>query len=423
MRYLLDIVYLTLIIAVSPWLIFKSITTGKYRQGFAEKFFGRVPRSGDDRPRLWIHAVSVGEVNLLGHLIDELRGARADLEIVLSTTTRTGMELARKKYPELPLFYCPLDFSWSTSAALKRIRPSRLVLAELELWPNLIDAACRAGVPVTVINGRLSENSFRGYRRIRPFVAPVVAKIDRILAQDETYAERFVALGAKSENVFVTGSMKYDGANTDRNDPRAVELRTLVGLTDTDRVFLAGSTQEPEEQAALDTFAALADKWPDLRLIIVPRHPERFASVARILDASGHSWRRRSDLEEQGPLSDQTRILLVDTIGELGSWWASAQLAFVGGSFGNRGGQNMLEPAAYGAAVSFGPNTRNFRDIVAALLQADAAQVVDDPADLTRFVRRALEEPQFADRLGRNARELVQSQLGATARTIELLID
>jgi 3-deoxy-D-manno-octulosonic-acid transferase len=327
------------------------------------------------------------------------------------------------------------------------------VLAELELWPNLVAAARGAGARVAVINGRLSQRSFNGYRRIRPLAASLLTKIDLVAAQDETSASRFLALGARPETVHVTGSMKYDGAVTDRGNPATARLARLAGFAADDVVFFAGSTQEPEEEAALAVFRELLPRWPSLRLVLVPRHPDRFPAVARLLDAAGIAWQRRTvlggDGEEKGdsphlperpaanlrsvPGSAQKgtgyplgaffapRVLLVDVVGELGAWWGTAQIAFVGGSLGNRGGQNMIEPAAYGAAVCFGPNTRNFRDIVAAMLAHDAAVVVAGQAELLGFVRRCLENPAEAAALGQRARQLVLSQLGATDRTFALL--
>ncbi|MBN2021374.1 MAG: 3-deoxy-D-manno-octulosonic acid transferase [Pirellulales bacterium] len=381
---------------------------------------GTVPAKIGAVPRFWLHAVSVGEVNLLTRLVEEIDRGDSGVECVISTTTKTGMDLARRKFPGHTVFYCPLDFSWAVRQAMRRARPDVLVLAELELWPNLIRAAGEAGARVAVVNGRLSPRSFRGYRWIRPLVARVLRRIDLVAVQDEQYAERFRALGARAETVHVTGSMKYDGARTDRANPATRRLAELAGIGPDDVVFLAGSTQEGEEAAALAAFGQLADAWPRLKLILVPRHPERFDAVARLLDESGVDWRRRGELERRPP-GLGTRVFLIDAVGELGAWWGTARVAFVGGSFGRRGGQNMIEPAAYGAAVSFGPNTWNFRDVVATLLARDAAVVVPDAPALAQFVRRCLEEPDYADALGRRARQTVAAQLGATERTVRLL--
>ncbi len=418
MRYLLNVVYLLLLMAVFPWLVWQALRKGKYREGFAAKFLGLVPGREGDETCLWIHAVSVGEVNLVRPLLDELRRRRPEWKCVLSTTTMTGMALAKKRYPELDLFYCPLDFSWAVAAAMGRIRPNVLALAELELWPNLIATARRRGAKVAVVNGRLSENSARGYGRIRPVAGSILRGIDLLAVQDETYAKRFRHLGAAEDSLHVTGSMKYDGAETERTNEATTRLRDLWGIAEDDRVLLAGSTQAPEETLALDTYLQLAESHPELRLALVPRHPDRFETVAEMLDGRGVAWQRRTELELGNAAA---RILLVDVIGELGAWWGTAEIAYVGGSMGPRGGQNMIEPAAYGAAVSFGPNTRNFRDIVSAMLARDAAVVVHDGDELTDFVRRCLEIPQYRRQLGGRAQELVNKQLGATGRTLTLL--
>jgi 3-deoxy-D-manno-octulosonic-acid transferase len=330
---------------------------------------------------------------------------------------------------------------------MRRVRPALLVLAELELWPNLIAAAKEAGARVAIINGRLSDHSFPRYRRIRPLVSRVLRQIDLIAAQHRESAERFCILGAAPDRVHVTGSLKYDGAQTDRDNARTTALRQLAGFADNDIVFLAGSTQEPEEQIAIDIFRRLSLDHPHLRLVLVPRHHERFDTVAELLNASGIVWQRRTALDSQPPAlpgviatanpsqapqaiapkkppakpGAAARVLLVDTIGELSAWWGTATIAFVGGSFGSRGGQNMIEPAAYGAAVSFGPNTWNFRDIVANLLAAGAAMMVRDASELDAFVRRCLDDPQFAAALGDRAQALVRNQLGATERTVQLI--
>jgi 3-deoxy-D-manno-octulosonic-acid transferase len=427
---LLDLCYLLLILVSLPWLVKEAVTKGKYREGFAARFLGFVPRRVSTKKCLWFHAVSVGEVNLLEPLLKKIKAQHPDWECVVSTTTKTGMALAKKKYAGLTVFYCPLDFTWATASAMRRIRPDVLVLAELELWPNLIRAAKRRGAKVAVINGRLSEHSHKGYRRIRFFIGRLLRKLDVIAVQDETYAGRFADLGADENSLPITGSMKYDGAETDRKNAKTVRLARLAGIAEDDVVFLAGSTQSPEEEAAIGIFKRLADEFPRLKLILVPRHPERFAEVAALLDQSGAAWRRRTTLDSPHPRplspeergeSSMPRILLVDCVGELGAWWGTAQIAFVGGSFGQRGGQNMIEPAAYGAAVSFGPNTWNFRDIVTAILDHQAAVVVKDERELETFVRRCLSKPAYSVELGRRAQSLVQAQLGATDKTLRLL--
>lgn len=420
MGYLLNLLYLAAILVASPYLLYAAIRYGKYREGWRQKLLGSVPiRSGKNRC-IWLHAVSVGEVNLLAPLIARWDAQYPDWECVISTTTLAGYALARKRYAPRTVFYCPLDFTWSVGRAIRRMRPDLLVLAELELWPNLVAAAKQAGAKVAIINGRLSDKSLRGYQRVGFLARRTLEQIDLVAAQNEEYAQRFRQLGALPSAVAVTRSIKFDGAIADRQNAATKRLAALAGIEETDQVFLAGSTQEPEESLAVAVYSKLVAQHPKLRLILVPRHPERFEEVARMLEKSGVPWQRRSLLESEGP-KPQARILLVDTIGELTAWWGTAAIAFVGGSLGKRGGQNMIEPAAYGAAVCFGPNTRNFRDVVEMLLAREAAVVVQDGTELKDFVRRCLENPDYALVLGQNARALVLEQLGAADRTVELL--
>jgi 3-deoxy-D-manno-octulosonic-acid transferase len=350
----------------------------------------------------------------------ELSSRRPELQFVITTTTQTGYALAQKKYAQHVVSYCPLDFSWAVKAALCRLRPDLLVLAELELWPNLIVAARRHDIPVVVVNGRLSAASHRGYQRIRWAIAPVLRQLTAVAVQNRDYADRFVNLGTPRNKVTVTGSIKFDNAKTDRENPQTLSLRNLVGLGSDQTVFLAGSTQEPEESLTLKTYAQLQARYPHLRLVVVPRHPERFDEVHQLLAAGGLQYLRRSQIDCPVSAADW-QVLLVDTVGELGAWWGVADIAFVGGSMGTRGGQNMIEPAAYGAAVCFGTNTRNFRDVVSMLLAVNAAVVVRDGGVLSQFVSRCLDEPQFARRLGERAQSLVVRQRGATARTVDIL--
>jgi 3-deoxy-D-manno-octulosonic-acid transferase len=293
-----------------------------------------------------------------------------------------------------------------------------LVLGELEIWPNLIRICSQQQVSVAVVNARLSENSFRGYHKIRFLIGPILRQIDLIASQNQTYADRFMALGAHPNTTVVTGSIKFDGAETDRANPRTQSLRQLAGIQDSDVVLLAGSTQSPEEQIALNCYLKLKPEFSNLRLIIVPRHPARFDIVAKTIRNSKTRFTRRSQLMA-GMIAEP--VLLVDTIGELSAWWGISTVAFVGGSMGNRGGQNMIEPAAYGAAVCFGPNTRNFRDIVEQMLRNNAARVVSSESELLQFVRKCLESDSFAASLGLRAKNLVRDNAGALNKTIQLI--
>lgn len=424
-RICLNFCYLLLLLLFSPFLLYAALFKGKYREGFCQKFLGdaplkKKPESPSSR-RIWIHAVSVGEVNLASVILKEWEKRNPNFEFIVSTTSRTGMELARKKFVGKTVFYAPLDFSWAVKRALKRIQPDFLVLMELELWPNLLLAAEKMNIPIWIMNGRLGEKSFRNYSRIRPLMRRILRTLAFVTTQDEVGAERFLALGLEKDRVVNVGSIKYDGAVSDRKNEKTQTLAALWSVQPEDKIFLVGSSQNPEEEMALNAFKKLKPAHPELRLILVPRHAERFAEVGKLLEKSGLEFLKRSEITENTPESVRRKpILLVDVIGELGAWWGTSFVGFVGGSMGNRGGQNMLEPAAFGTAVSFGPNTWNFQDIVSSLLASKAAVVVHDGEEMCEFVRKCLEEPEFAETLGRNARELVAKQQGALQRTLDL---
>ncbi len=423
--WLLNICYLLLVTAVSPILVYRMVRFGKYRQGWQQKLFGRLPVPSQSGDRVWLHAVSVGEVLQLQSVVDCLRKQHPGNCFVITTTTVTGFDVAKNKFPNDHVCYFPLDFSWAVKRALKQIQPKLVVLVELELWPNFIFEVHKQQIPLTLINGRISENSFRGYYRLRRFISHVLKQFDMLAVQNPTYRDRLLALGAESEKVHVTGSIKFDGVTTDRKNPRTAELRQFFGIKENEAVLIAGSTQPPEEDAAITTWNQLKTEFPNLRLILVPRHKERFEEVAQLVT---ETWKlpliRRSQPETSTePVSGSgPPILLLDTLGEPNACWGLADIAFVGGSLTfKRGGQNMLEPAAYGATVLFGPSTRNFRDVVEMLLEADAARVVADADELTRTVGYFLQNNDEARTMGENAQKLVLSHQGATAATAQLL--
>jgi 3-deoxy-D-manno-octulosonic-acid transferase len=424
---MLDVAYLLLATVALPWVVWRRLSGRRPVAAPWTRFRGHVGglASAQDAPRIWMHGVSVGEVQLLAVLAAEIRRQATDggrvPDLVVSSSTTTGLELAAARFGVDRAFPCPLDFSWAVSRALERVRPDLLVLGELELWPNLLAAATRLHVPVVVVNGRISARSAAGYARIAPLARRMLGQVALVAARSEVDAERFRSLGARE--VVVTGSLKFDGVRGDRRAAEVQSLFRLAGFRDEDPVFLAGSTQDPEERLAAEAFLALRETHPGLRLVIVPRHVERCDDIAALLERRGLRFQRRSRLEAEGA-DPVARVLLVDTTGELAWWWGTATVAFVGGSLdGRRGGQNMLEPAAYGAAVAFGPYTRNFRDEVRRLLDADAACVVEDGSALTAFVARCLGEPAWAEALGRRAATLVASQRGATSATARLVLD
>jgi 3-deoxy-D-manno-octulosonic-acid transferase len=423
LRLLLDLSYLAFLTALAPFLAYRRWALGKPVAGLRDKLAGRITRRHPDRPCVWFHAVSVGEVLQIQSLVGEFAARHPDHELLITTTTGTGFKVACEKFPQHTVAYWPFDFSWAVERALRSVSPRQVVLVELELWPNFLAAAKRLQIPVALINGRLSAKSFRGYRRVRPLVRSSLESLAAIGVQTSEYAERFAVLGAPARRLVITGNIKYDRAQADRRNGKTLELRRSFGIGDGEVVFIAGSTQEPEEEFALRAWEALSRDFPTLRLILVPRHKERFDDVAQLVTSRGHTLLRRShssSTSQPSALSPQPACLL-DTLGELAACWGLADIAFVGGSLTQRGGQNMLEPAGYGAAVLIGPNTWNFKDIVQQLLQRNAAVVVHSADELRDTVRRLVLDAGERQRLGSVACEFVLTQQGATAKTLDLL--
>jgi len=426
-----DFLYCLALSTVSPLVVYRMARYGRYRRGLRQKLFGIRPEDITDQEAgeagepiggfVWFHAVSVGEVNLIAGLVAAYRREHPDHPLVITTTTDAGYDLARSRFANETVCFCPLDFSWAVRQTLRTLRPQLLVLAELELWPNLIREATAAGCRVAVANARLSPRSGRRYQRFGRLLAGTFGRLAWIGCQDEETAARFLACGANPAAVEVTGSIKFDNAPDTRDTPDVHRLARWVGLDPWHQVLIAGSTQAGEEAAALDTYQTLSCEHRQLRLILVPRHRERFDEVAALVRARGYQVRRRGEVSPPAEHWSPTTVVLIDTIGELRHWWGVGRVAFVGGSFGARGGQNMLEPAGYGNAVCFGPNTENFREIADRLLRDRAAVRLTTPADLTRFVADCLDSPPAADDLGRRARAVIHNHRGATAKTVRRL--
>lgn len=420
MAYLLNVVYLAAWVCLAPWLCWQARVKKKPARALWTKWLGWVahPKLDGARPVVWFHGVSVGEIHLLRQVLARFRERFPGWQCVVSTTTSTGYDEACKHFADLPVVFWPFDFTWAVNKALSTIKPALVVLSEGEMWPNFVWAAKKQGVKLALINGRMSPRSARRFRRFRWLLSGVFGRLDWIGAQNDEYRSHYEALGAR--HVVTTGNIKYDGVNTDRKNVKTQAMRTLLGISSDQLVWVAGSTQDPEESLAIDIYRRAKEKHPELRLILVPRHPERFAEVARLLERSGVPSVRRSEISGSPP--GQDTILLVDTIGELGAIWGLADLAFVGGSLdGKRGGQNMIEPSAYGAAVLFGPHTWNFKQTVADLLASDAALQIANGTALDAEVLRLLEDAAERQRLGAAARAFVLSQQGATGRTLDEL--
>lgn len=423
MRRLTDLIYLTLLLALAPIILYRVLRHGRYRRGLREKLLGQLSRPDGTRPLVWFHAVSVGEIIQLQKVVEQFRHDTQDgFEILITTSTDSGFDLACSRFHDCTVTWFPLDFSWAVSRALRRVQPDLVVLMELELWPAFLAACSSREIPVAIVNARLSERSSDRYQLIRRWMNPVLSRLALVAAQSPAAAARLHSLGVRKEVLHVTGSIKFDGVQSDRRNPATIRLRTLLAIPEHAQVLVCGSTQDPEELLGLRIWRHLRQEVPDLHLILVPRHQERFEQVARLVQDSGLPLLRRSAPDTEAGTADAGTVRLLDTIGELGACWGLADIAFVGGSFGSRGGQNMIEPAAYGAAVMFGPQTRNFRDVVRILHEADACRELVDESDFRTAVQELLRDSSRREQLGRNAAAVVNSQQGAVSRTSAMLI-
>lgn len=414
-----NLALLVALVLAAPWWLFKMATTHKYRQGLLHRL-GRVPpslASADPRPVLWLHAVSVGEVLAVSRLVAELDCAFPALRLLISTTTRTGQDLARQRFGAARVFYCPLDLPWAVRAYLRALRPQILILAETEFWPNLLTGAFRRNIPVAVVNARISDRSWPRYRRLRRLWRPYLSRLDRVLAQSPTDAQRLIGIGCLPARVSVSGNLKFDVRAAAEAEATRELRRRATGL----RFVVAGSTVEGEEAALLDAWPRFLAADPNFALVLAPRHPERFPAVAALLQNSGLDWSRRSLWPSQpaAPLAPG-QIVLLDTIGELASVYSLASVAFVGGSLVPAGGHNPLEPAQFAVPIVIGPHYANFRAIVDDLLAHDALRIARKDT-LAATLVDLLRDPAQAAALGHRARQVFDRQSGATARSLAAL--
>jgi 3-deoxy-D-manno-octulosonic-acid transferase len=425
-----DIAWGLILTASAPVWLLHPKARRKVRRALSERMGQGVTRDVSAGPAVMIHAVSLGEINATRALIRMLADARPELRFVVSTTTDTGFARGNELYgsePKVTLVRYPLDFSSAIRRVLDALRPAAVVLMELEVWPNFLRHCQQRNIPVLLINGRLTESSYRNYRLGRPVVSRMFARLAALCAQDETYAQRFVALGAPTDRVRVTGTMKFDNAQVADTIDGADDLGRAVGLQSAaERVWVCGSTGPGEEKLVLDAYTALRQKSGDLRLVIVPRHPERFDEVANLIQERFPLVRRSTRPSPQMRHDAPPAVILGDTMGELRKFYSLADVVFVGRSLVDLGprqhGSDMIEPAALAKPVVVGPYTTNFAEVMRRLSEADAVRVVSSGEELGRQVEAVLASPADASAMGRRAQDVVRREQGATARNVEVIL-
>lgn len=410
-----------------PKLLLDAWRHGKYISGLGERL-GSVSNSSADKPVIWIHCVSVGEVQAARPLVHALSREFPAHSIFVSTVTITGQAVAREVFKELAsrVFYFPIDWSWTVRRVLNSINPALVLIMETELWPNFLRECRTRDIPVAIVNGRLSEKSFSRYKWVPSFFSKVINHLSLALMQTEADAERMRKLGLVSERVTVCGNVKFDAGEEDHSRSLTDELTTRFGFSNSRPVIVAASTHEPEERIIFESFRKLHQTpKSDVRLVIAPRHPERFSAVAALLQDSGFSCVRRS-----APIADSDRdadIVLFDSIGELRSLFPIASIVFVGGSLAPVGGHNILEPAAVGACIVTGPHTQNFDEIVRtfnsrnAMVQLGFEENGTVPGTLSSVFAELLNDRAKCNELGRRGKALIEENRGATSCIIEHL--
>jgi 3-deoxy-D-manno-octulosonic-acid transferase len=404
-----------------PYWIFQMARHGKYRAGLAERL-GRVPARlrlpTAAEPAIWVHAVSVGEVLAVAGLVEELQRRFPRHRIFVSTTTDTGQALARKRFGEANVFYFPMDFAFAIRGYLRALQPRLVIIAETEFWPNFLRLAHASGARIAVVNARISDRSLPRYRRWRGLLRGVLDHVDLLLAQTAEDAARLREIGATEERVRVAGNLKFD-IPVPAAPAVVAMLRKSLAATEARPVLVCGSTVDGEEPLLLKAFENVLVPHPRAMMVLAPRHPERFAVVAALLEQMSIRFSRRSvwNGEDLGG-----GVLLLDTIGELAALYALADIAFVGGSLVPRGGHNILEPAQRGVPIVVGQHTENFRDIVSLFRSRNAVRVAG-PAELPLVFLELLANDHDEERraLGQRAAETMRSQVGATALTVSAL--
>ncbi len=411
MYALYNLLLVLMTVLLSPVILFKLITVPKYRGGISQKL-GRVRKKvkrviGGTRP-IWVHAVSVGEVMAAHPLIRELKKKYPGKKLILSTVTVTGNYTARQRVPEADaVFFFPFDYPWIVRRVIRRINPSIVLVAETELWPNFFRELTRAGIPSALINGRISVSSYKNYLRFKGFFSQVFRQVTLFCMQSAEDAQRIRDIGAPPERVMITGNLKFD-QKIQTAAARPVPLRAGS------KVITAGSTHRGEEAALLDVFRRLRTKFPELVMIIAPRHPERFDEVEGLVYGAGFDCQRRTRIK-----SEIKDVLLLDTIGELRSFYGICDIAFVGGSLVKVGGHNLLEPAAMKKPVIFSRYMYNFKEISEALISAGGGILVKDKQELYVEADKLLSDRAYAKQIGDHAFKVIEANSGAAKRTID----
>ncbi len=408
-----DLVFILFMLVSLPVYLFKR----KFHRGFLRRF-GVIPKEVRFNSPIWVHAVSVGEAISVRGLIEELRKIYPSKNFVISTVTPTGNKIARSIAGESDFVtYLPFDISFITSRVIKKIKPSIFIIAETELWPNLIESLNRHKISIAVLNARISDASFKGYSAIKYLIKPTLNKINIFCAQSKGDSFKLTALGVMPDRVEVTGNMKFDQNIKLPQDAKG--YRGLLGLKEGEALLVAGSTHPAEEETLLGAYHELLISFPHLRLLLAPRHPERSDEVNNLVNHSGFAPQKVSELNFKRPCSNA--VFILDTVGNLTKFYSAADIVFVGGSLVRKGGHNILEPAFLNKPVVFGPHMFNFRDIAHEFLSNHAALQVFSREGLISAIKELLCNAFKTNSLVKNAQVVILNNRGATNKNVALI--
>ena len=420
-RYFL---YNVLLLIAFPFIVLVLFAKPRCRRGFLQRL-GYVPPNlrNLDSPVLWVHAVSLGEVTAVIPLVKGLHQRYPNWSIIISTVTETGREAVEERLAGVAHHcYCPLDFPWAVNAYLRWVHPVALLIVETELWPNLLKSVSRLKIPAILVNGRLSTGSFTRYRYIRGFMGQVLSTLTLCLMQSERDAQRIVELGAKPGKVHNSGNMKFDHVNDESAAETPTLSRSMIGLDDSEQLFVAGSTHSEEEEQLLRSYKCVTEKFPSLVLLIAPRHIERTQQIEEKVLKYGFPCTRKSRMQSHHHTRDRARgprVILLDTRGELAFVYSLGWIAFVGGTLIPIGGHNLLEPARWGVPVFFGPFTDHCSEVAHLLREAGGGIEVQNEEELSEKILHAYHDASWTKRVGEVAQEVLLKHSGVVERNLD----
>jgi len=426
MPSIFDSIYLTASVMGAPYILYKMLASERYRSGVYHRF-GKISERKSNKPGIWIHGASVGEVITAKSITEKIDREFPEWETFISTSTNTGYSVARQNFNNKDVFYFPIDLSWVTKKALCKYNPSYIFLIELEIWPNFLASAYKKGIPIIIVNGRISDKSYRAYRTLslisKRFYNSLTNKMNIYCARTEIDAQRFRGLGIPDDRIFVTGTMKYDNIPTRINEDIKKEYKNLFNISDSDIVLIGGSTHEGEEEILLRTYERLKNTYSNLRLILAPRHVERTGDVSNLAKSMGFTPLLKTEIQDSNHQwqDNDKEVIIINTVGDLGRIYSISNFVYVGKSLVPLGGQNMMEPAGLGKPVIFGPHTFNFKEEVDLLLRNEAAKMVESENDLYKAIEYLIKDPEAAKVLGLKAQKIVNKERGATERNMEII--